>query len=99
MRDNPRMTRTFALVATLGVLVSGYPGTPVSAQAGSRLKLAFFNIQSGIGEVGLAGRPVLFSDTSPAATSGGFLPASATERRGVPSRRRSTLAREMHLQD
>jgi hypothetical protein len=32
----------------------------------------------------LACSRVLFSDTSPAATSGGFLPASATERRGVP---------------
>lgn len=52
-----------ALVAALAALVSGYRGTALSAQADSRVRLAFFNIQSGIGEVGLAGRPVLFADT------------------------------------
>ena len=56
-------TPTFTLVAALALLVSGHRATPVSTPGESRLKLAFFNIQSGIGEVGLPGRPVLFSDT------------------------------------
>ena len=40
------------------------PGTVLAQPTPDRtIKLAFFNIQSGKGEVGLAGRPVLFADT------------------------------------
>jgi hypothetical protein len=41
----------------------GLIGVPVPAAAAGTVKLAFFNIQSGKGEVGLSGRQVLFADT------------------------------------
>src|SRR5688572_20623484 len=46
----------------LGVLGSPATGFGQSATDGT-VKVAFFNIQSGKGEAGLSGRPVLFSDT------------------------------------
>jgi exonuclease III len=57
------MGRLVWMSAAITLLFTGRAGIPVSAQTGARVKLAFFNIQSGIGEVGLAGRPVLFADT------------------------------------
>ena len=56
------MVRLLGIAAALAISVAA-GSTPASAQPGARVKLAFFNIQSGIGEVGLAGRPVLFADT------------------------------------
>jgi hypothetical protein len=44
-------------------ILVGVFGVPAPAVAASTLKLAFFNIQSGKGEVGLSGRPTLFADT------------------------------------
>ena len=51
------------LSAVLFTLI-GVTGVPAPAAAASTLKLAFFNIQAGKGEVGLPGRPVLFVDTA-----------------------------------
>jgi hypothetical protein len=48
----------------LPVVITVLGSSNAFAQATSgTIKLAFFNIQSGKGEVGLAGRPVLFADT------------------------------------
>jgi hypothetical protein len=50
------------LYILLGVLAM--PGATAAQPAPARaVELAFLNIQSGKGEVGLAGRPVLFADT------------------------------------
>ena len=48
-----------AVVITFGVTLS----LPSNAAGQETFKLAFFNIQSGKGEVGFPGRPVLFADT------------------------------------
>src|SRR6186997_2923733 len=47
-----------AVIVVLSALL-----TPSSAAAAGVFKLAFFNIQSGKGEVGFPGRPVFFADT------------------------------------
>src|SRR5690349_7389017 len=51
--------RLFMFVAVLGTpgLLAAQPAPPAT------FKLAFFNIQSGKGEVGFPGRPVMFADT------------------------------------
>ena len=57
------MGRFLSIAATLTVLVIVGVKARTPGQSDARVKLAFYNIQSGIGEVGLPGRRVLFSDT------------------------------------
>lgn len=56
----------FSSPLVLGVLAAAYANAVFAPSARAQpatFKVAYFNIQSGKGEPGLAGRPVLFSDT------------------------------------